>query len=217
MTTFPRSPKVARGGIVLLDADSGQVQRVVALQYNPETLSRTLRPKHLDDAGGSRALRLTGPATETLRVEAELDATDQLEEPDQHAAAVAHGIQPQLATLEALVQPGAAQLTSNHALAAAGTLEIVPMQGPLPVFVWSASRIVPVRITEVGITEEAFDVALNPIRATVTLSMQVLTVDDLGFEHKGGSLFMTYLQTKERLAGRAVQPGVEVLGIGGIG
>ena len=59
----------------------------------------------------------------------------------------------------------------------------------------------PVRITDFSITEEAFDAALNPIRAKVSLGMRVLSVNDLGFEHKGGSLFMAYLQQKEQLAG----------------
>ena len=76
------------------------------------------------------------------------------------------------------------------------------MEAPLTLFVWSKNRIVPVRITDFSITEEAFDPALNPIRAKVSLGMRVLSVDDLGFDHKGGSLFMTYLQQKEQLAAR---------------
>jgi hypothetical protein len=87
-------------------------------------------------------------------------------------------------------------LSSNNQLAQSGTLEIVPMESLLPLFVWSKSRIVPVRITDFSITEEAFDTALNPIRAKVSLGMRVLSVDDLGFQHKGGSLFMGYLQAK---------------------
>ena len=53
--------------------------------------------------------------------------------------------------------------------------------------------------TEFSITEEAFDVNLNPIRAKISLGMRVLSVDDLGFDHKGGSLYMNYHQNKERL------------------
>ena len=61
---------------------------------------------------------------------------------------------------------------------------------------------VPVRLTDFSITEEAFDTALNPIRAKVSLGMRVLNVDDLGFEHPGGRLFMAYLSNKESLARR---------------
>jgi hypothetical protein len=84
-------------------------------------------------------------------------------------------------------------------LASLGTIEIIPAEAPLTLFVWSAQRVLPVRITELSVTEEAFDPALNPIRAKVTLGMRVLTVDDLGFTHRGGSLFMAYVRAKERL------------------
>ena len=75
------------------------------------------------------------------------------------------------------------------------------MLAPLTLFVWSKQRIVPVRLTDLSVTEEAFDPNLNPIRAKVSLGMRVLSVDDLGFDQTGGSLFMAYLQNKET-AGR---------------
>jgi hypothetical protein len=43
MTTFPNSPRLFKGGIVLLDPQSSAVQRIIVLQYNPDTLSRTLQ------------------------------------------------------------------------------------------------------------------------------------------------------------------------------
>jgi hypothetical protein len=206
-----------KGGLVLVDAGTAQVQRVVSLQYNPDTLTRTLQPQGMGEGSDrAEALRLKGPAVETYRLDAEIDAADQLEHPDQHRDTVEHGIQPQLAALESLVHPTSGQLLANQALAAAGTLEIAPMESPLALFVWSKSRIVPVRVTEFTITEEAFDPALNPLRAKVSLSLQVLSVDDLGFGHKGGGLFMAYLQTKERLAAGAPGAGLGTLGIGGI-
>jgi hypothetical protein len=90
------------------------------------------------------------------------------------------------------------------------------VEAPLTLFVWSAQRILPVRLTDVGITEEAFDPALNPIRAKVSLGMRVLSVDDLGFAHRGGSLFMAYLTAKERLTSRAPVVSLSNLGIGGL-
>jgi len=216
VTGLSRSPKLAKGGIVLVDPESGQVRRVIPLQYNPDTLTRTLRAKALEEGSRSQALRLTGPAVETIKLEAEIDATDQLEFPGQNPEAVEHGIQPQLAVLEALVHPQSGRLISNNELAGSGTLEIAPMESPLPLFVWSKSRIVPVKVTDLSITEEAFDPALNPIRAKVSLGFQVLSVDDLGFDHRGGSLFMNYLQAKETLAAKARAGALDALGIGGI-
>jgi hypothetical protein len=212
------SPRAVRGGIVLIDPGSGQVRKIIALQYNPDSLSRNFQAQSVGGDGGGRSdvMRLKGPAIESYKLDAEIDAADQLEFPEQHRATVEHGIQPQLAALELLLYPASAQLNANNSLASSGTLEIVPMQTPLALFVWSKTRIVPVRLTEFSITEEAFDPALNPLRAKVSLGLRVLSVDDLGFDHKGGSLFMSYLQTKERLAGKAAAGTFAALGVGGI-
>jgi len=216
MTSFPGSPRLLKGGIVLIDPESSAVQRIIVLQYNPDTLSRTLQVQGVGAEGSDRseALRLKGPPVETIRLEAEIDATDQLELAD--PAATQLGIHPQLAVLETIVYPASSQLQANNALAQAGTLEIAPMQAPLTLFIWSKSRILPVRITDFSITEEAFDPSLNPIRAKVSLGMRVLSVNDLGFAHKGGSLFMSHLQQKEQLATKSQGGGLSVLGIGGI-
>ena len=151
-----------------------------------------------------------------LAIHFRIDAADQLEFPDQNAATTQFGIHPQLAMLETIVYPTSTQLIANNALAQNGTLEIIPMETPLMLFIWSKNRIVPVRLTDFSITEEAFDPALNPLRAKVSLGMRVLNVDDLGFAHKGGSLFMIYQQQKEQLASQSNGGTLSALGIGGI-
>jgi hypothetical protein len=217
VTSFPNSPRILKGGLVLIDPESPHVQRLISLQYNPDSLSRTLQVQGTGESGDrSEAQRLKGPAVETLKLEAEIDAADQLEFPDQHRSVVENGIQPQLAVLESLVHPTSQQILRNKDLAGSGTLEIIPMESPLVLFVWSKSRIVPVRVTDFSITEEAFDPALNPLRAKVSLGLRVLSVNDLGFGHAGGSLFMSYLQTKEHLAARAATGSFGPLGGGGI-
>jgi hypothetical protein len=218
MTSFPGSPRLLKGGIVLLDPTTSAVRRVIALQYNPESLSRTLQAQGVgqDGADRSEALRLKGPPVETLKIEAEIDAADQLEFPDQNPVTAQFGIHPQLAALETIVYPTSAQILANNALAQAGTLEIAPMEAPLTLFVWSKSRILPVRLTEFSITEEAFDPQLNPIRAKISLGMRVLNVNDLGFDHKGGNLFMVYHQQKELLATMSQGSALGALGLGGI-
>jgi hypothetical protein len=217
MTTFPGSPKLLKGGIVLIDPTTSAVQRIIALQYNPDTISRTLQPQAVKEGGDrSEALRLTGPPAETIKLDAEIDATDQLEFPDQNQTAIEVGIFPQLAALETLIYPTSRQIQSNNSLAWSGTLEIIPMESPLTLFVWSKQRVIPVRITDFSITEEAFDVNLNPIRAKVSLGLRVLSVDDLGFNAKGGSLFMIYQQQKEALAAMSQSGSLSRLGIGGL-
>ncbi len=217
MTTFPNSPRLLRGGIVLIDPETSAVLRIIPLQYNPDTLTRSLQIKGMgENADRSEALRLKGPPIETLKLDAEIDATDQLEFPEQNAETAEFGIHLHLAALETIVYPPSSQLQANNALAQSGTLEIAPMQAPLTLFIWSRNRVLPVRVTDFSITEEAFDSSLNPIRAKVSLGMRVLTVDDLGFDHKGGSLYMSYQQQKERLADKFKDGPLKALGIGGI-
>jgi hypothetical protein len=217
MSTFPGSPKLLKGGIVLVDPRSGAVQKVIALQYNPETISRSFQVQAIgQSAERSQALRVKGPAVESYKLDVVLSAADALEFPDQNPATVSYGLQPQLALLESLLHPKSAQLLSNNALAASGTLEILPMEQPLAIFVWSRTRIAPVRVTDLSITEESFDPDLNPIQARVSLGLRVLSVDDLGFDHKGGSLFMAYLQQKEQLAAQSAGGSLADFGIGGL-
>lgn len=216
-SAFPNSPKLLRGGLVLVDANSGTVKRVIALQYNPDSLNRSLQVQGIGDSGErSEVMRLKGPAIETIKLEVEIDAADYLEFPDQHANTAQFGIQPQLAALEGLINPTAAELISGNGLSSAGTIEIAPAEAPLTLFVWSKQRILPVRLTELSIAEEAFDPALNPLRAKVSLGLRVLSVNDVGFSHKAGTLFLGHLQNKEKLAGKAPGGALSALGLGGI-
>jgi len=213
MTSFPGSPQLIKGGIVLLDPDSGQALQTIVLQYNPDTLTRTLQVQGIGPEPGDRleALRFKAPPLESIKLEAEIDATDQMESADPTTAQL--GIYPQLAALEMLVYPSSAQLRGNQSQSQTGTLEIAPMEAPLALFVWSQQRVLPMRLTDFSITEEAFDPNLNPIRAKVSIGMRVLTVNDLGFTHRGGTLFMTYLQQKEQLVLKSPQGALSALGL----
>ncbi len=220
MTPFTRSPRLLKGGLVLIDPTTAAVLRIIVLQYNPDTLTRSFQIQAVGQDGGDRseAFRIKAPPVETFKLEAEIDVTDQLELPDQGQNRVATelGLYPQLAALETIVYPPSARLEENNRLAKAGTLEIAPVEAPLTLFVWSKTRILPVRLTELSVTEEAFDPALNPIRAKVSLGMRVLSVQDVGFDHKGGNLYMNYQKEKERLAVKLSGGAISALGIGGI-
>lgn len=215
MAPLSNSPRVLKGGLVLVDPVAGSVLRVIALQYNPDTLTRSLQVKGATSESGDviEALRIKGPPVETIKLEAEIDATDRLESGDADVASA--GLHADLAALETIVHPSSARLIANNGQAAAGSIEIAPVQGPLTVFVFGPRRVVPVRITEMSITEEAFDASLNPLRAKVSLGLRVLTVDDLGFDSKGGGVFLGYLKAKERLAQGAVPSGLGDLGLTG--
>lgn len=210
------SPKLIKGGLVVMAPGGGPVRNTVALQYNPDSLTRSYQVQGVGgDGGAERAqpFRLKGPAIETIKLDAEIDATDQLEHPDNNANAVAFGIGPQIALLEALVNPSVDEILAVAAATQNGTLEILPPEAPLVLFVWGKNRVVPVRVTEFSVTEEAFDPSLNPIRAKVSLGLRVMSTDDLGFTHKGGTIFVSYLRAREALATKAGSASLASIGL----
>ncbi len=212
------SPKLLKGGIVLIDPETGATKRSIPLQYNPETLQRTLQPQGAGAESGDRseALRLKSPPVETIKLEAVLDATDTLAEAPPGKPMVELSLAKDLAALETMIYPSSTDIERNDQLAAAGTLEILPMMAALTVFIWSRDRVTPVRITEFGIVEEAFDPELNPIRARVSLSLRVLSVSDLPAGSKASSLYMAYHKRKEQLIG-ATSSALDPFGVGSIG
>ena len=196
------SPQLQKGAIITFDPNTGVKLATIMLQYNPDSLTRSLKPQTVgDEPDRTEILRLKGPPIETLKCDLEIDATDQLAAADPIATNL--GIQPQLALLELLLYPSSTVLNTNEVLSLLGTIEILPMETALTVFVWSKSRVTPVRLTDLSITEEAFDVNLNPIRAKVSLGMRVLSVNDVGFLSPAGAMYMIYQTTKEALAQQA--------------
>jgi hypothetical protein len=194
----PVSPLLLKGAIVSLDPDTGIPLGIIPLQYNPESLTRSLQPQTIgDEPDRTEILRLKGPPIETIKCTAEIDATNMLAIGD--PISMEFGIQPQLSALELLVYPSSVDLILNEALSLLGTVEIVPMESALTLFVWSKTRVLPVRITELSITENFFDPQLNPIHATVSLGMRVLNVNDVGFLTPAGALYMIYQIEKEVL------------------
>jgi hypothetical protein len=207
-------PRFLKGGLVLVDPVSRAVTRVVVLQYNPESISRILQPELTGrNTTGSRAepLKFTGPPIETIQVEMRFDAAEQLDPAGTTAGNL--GILPQLAALESAITPTTTQLEAAQQESASGTRELAPMAAPLCLFVWSRSRVVPVRITAFNIIEEEFDPQLNPTRAKVSLGLRVLSVADLGFDSLGGRLYLEYLRTREEAAAHN-QGTLAALGLG---
>ncbi len=99
-----------------------------------------------------------------------------------------------------LLYPKSALVIANEVLLQVGIIEVIPPEAPLTLLIWGPKRVLPVRLTEFSITEEAFDQALNPIRAKVSLSVQVLNYNHLGLLSAGGALFMAHQVIKEVMA-----------------
>ena len=198
--SFPQqTPQVMKGAIVGIDPFN-PLASIVVFQYNPDTLTRTLQAQAAGGAGGERSepMRLKGAPVETIKLDVEIDATDQLAQADAGAAAL--GIYPQLSALEMLIYPKTALVLANTVLLAAGTLEVIPPAAPLTLFIWGPKRVVPIRLSEFSITEEAYDPQLNPIRAKVSLGLRVLSYNDLPLTDPGYALFVAHQAVKEVMA-----------------
>jgi hypothetical protein len=198
-TQSSRSAFILRGAIVVVPVTDPTPQ-VIAFQYNPSTLRRSLQPQLVggEENDRSEAVRYTGAPVQTINVEIELDATDQLNQGD--PTAEQYGILPQLSTLELLAYPSLDAINQNQSQLANGVLEVAPLTAPRMLFVWGSKRVLPVRLNSFDITEEIFDRMLRPIRATVQLSMRVLNYSDLDSSNKEYYEFMTYQQNLISLA-----------------
>jgi hypothetical protein len=189
-----------KGALVTVAAAGARTS--IPFQYNPDTLRRTLQPQLVGGQQNDRSqmVRFSGAPVETISVEVELDYVDASGVAD--AATASLGVYPLLSALEVLVYPPSSTVQSGASLLSSGTLEVAPVPAPLTLFVWGQQRVVPVAFQSYGITEQAFDNFLTPIRAVVALEMRVLSYSDLATGNPGYAQFMVYQKNKESLAAR---------------
>ncbi|VWX50901.1 hypothetical protein [Novosphingobium sp. 9U] len=199
MSSVPFAPRLIKGALVGLDP-MNPLASVVVFQYNPDTMTRRLEPRTAGGQPGDKgeAYRLSGPPKETITLAVEIDATDAMEEGDPQAGLM--GIGPTLAALEMMLYPKLATVIANTVLSVAGVIEILPATGPMVLFVWGPTRVLPVRVTALSITEDAYDTLLNPIRAKVDLTLEVLSYYDQPLTSPGRALFLAHQAVKEVLA-----------------
>ena len=197
MTTFPGSPRVLKGALVAINLPDPTL-KVIAFQYNPVTLMRSLQGQTTGEGEGAAdgTVRFKGPPAESIEVSVEIDLTGQ--QPKNEGTE--SGIHPQLAALEMLLYPHSSRVLSNINLLSFGAIEIVAPAAPFTIFIFGPKRILPVQLTSFSITEEAFDTKLNPIRANVSLSLRVLSYNDLLPEHPGHALFLAHQMARETMA-----------------
>ena len=209
-SAFPGSPRILKGALAVYPAQTpGTQPKVIVFQYNPENVKRTLaarsQPPEKTNAGGAReeALRVFGPPIETLTMTVLLSAADQLADPDNNQSVVENGLQPALATLELLLYPSTETVQKQKQQAQQGLVQVHPADLPLTLLVWGKARVVPVLITSFSVSEEAFDVNLNPIEAKLDLGLKVLTYMELKGTSLGVDVFNSYQRQKEQLAQQA--------------
>ncbi|MEM7155277.1 MAG: hypothetical protein AAF799_20685 [Myxococcota bacterium] len=204
MTTVPPQPpppgtiNLVRGALVTVG--NGTQRNTIAFQYNPTTLRRSLQSNTVGGAEGDRAeaVRFVGAAVETVTLDAQFDATDGLDAGD--PTTVSMGIYPTLSALALLVYPSTTDVRSAQQKLQQGQIEVMPALAPNVLFVWGKRRVLPVRVAQMNITEQFFDSNLNPIQATVSLTLRVMTYSDLLPSNPGYQEFLTYQQGLEAMA-----------------
>lgn len=205
MNGSPLSPLLTKGAIITVTNPlKGGKNSAFEFQFNQETMTRTLEPQGAGSNGApSELLRLKGVPTETISFDIELDVTDEAINTTTPNRSV--GLFPQLSALEMLLYPTKDSIYENALRMELGAMEILPETAPLTVFRWGKYRFLPVKITDLSITEEAFDEKLNPIRAKVSIKLRVLNYNDLSMHDPGYWSFMTHHLEKEQFAEKAIK------------
>jgi hypothetical protein len=113
-----------------------------------------------------------------------------------------------LAALELLLYPKSSLVIANNTLLNLGTIEILPPSSSLTLFLWGKRRILPVRVTEFSVTEDAHQPNLSPIRAKVSLGLRVISYSDVSNSNPAWSLFLAHQTVKETMATLATSASV---------
>jgi hypothetical protein len=180
--------QLLRGGLVEYGSDFlGPLPNIVVFQFNPETMTRVIQIPPRPTGGSAREINQAGdPPVERITIKAEFSATDQLN--DENVLAKSFGIGPQLAALEKMANPsnvlggllGAAVDAVGGALGLGGggapTQPIPREKYPRILFIWGLTRVLPVVLESMTITELQYDVLLNPIQADVSIGMAVSSI-----------------------------------------
>jgi len=224
-------PVLLRGALVEYSGQFlGPIPNVVVFQFNPDEISRTItippRPTDAASRPQTDVGTTAAPATETFNIKAHFSAADDFGAGGAVSAIPrVFGIGPQLAALEKMVYPpktpggliGAAIDAIGSLLSGGGdtaaTRDVPRVTVPRLLFIWGATRVLPVAITSMSIAEKQFDFLLNPVQAEVTIGLSVLS-DPSGDDIAKGALTYTNMvkdtQATLNLV-KAVQLAVEII------
>ncbi len=194
--SFPNQPRVLRGAFVEYGVSVPPL--FVIFQFNPEKITRTRSASFAAPGAGKdkaseenrsfltrrclhkkgsdlekvRELQAVTVKEESISFDIRLDATDGMNEGD--SIATEYGIAPQLATLELMMYPKSMRLLAELLRDVKAFTFTGIEKPPVILFIWGRNRVLPVNLTNMSIVEEEFSTGLNPIRATVSVSMEVI-------------------------------------------
>ncbi len=188
----------------------------IYFQFNPETIERTKsgtwtsaqsqRQKAEDAANKSEFKKLKDkkvkagfvPAPEKINLTLRFDSREKAwRSPSGSNVDVSNGILPELSALESLMKKASTEVSvkgTQKSPTLVRTKEI-----PLVLFMWGGYRVIPVTVLSMTITEQTFDYMLNPIRAEVKVSLQVLEEEDAKLNENAFSAYKFTEDEKEKL------------------
>lgn len=160
---------------------------IVMFQFNPESITRTLEIPPRPSGASLREVNQAGEIPiEKISLMAHFSAQEDLARENPITLGV--GIAPQLAALDKLVRPtGPISGLINKAVDKIGSLitgssgettQQIPREAyPRVLFVWGATRVLPVTIDSLSVVEKQYDALLNPTLAEVTITMTAIMPD----------------------------------------
>ena len=169
--------------------DESQRSRVIPFRFNPEALQRQLTVEAGQSPAGTEgaapaattdvsaetsADAAMGARKESFSVQIRLDFADR-------DAAVStldeqYGIAPEIAAIEDLLYP----VETDAEASSDGSDGVRAKRArPAVLFVWGKKRVLPVRIASLQINESMFNDQLNPVRAEIDVSLEVLGEADV--------------------------------------
>jgi len=151
-------------------------------QYNPEMLGHLFSSPNSEEAAKQEQQSGANTIVELINLSLELDANDQLEQPNLHEEIVEYGLHPTLATLASIMLSQSKTHNSTS---------------PIVLFTWGPNRTIPVSLENVKILEESFDTRLNPIRAKIELVMKVLNLEEFSKGSTGYDLCLDHLDRRK--------------------
>lgn len=192
MAMHIRGALVEYSGTVL-----GPLPNVVVFQFNPEQLTRNLNiPQRTTPAQATTRTQeprqTSSPPSETFNLTAHFSVADELGEGGAFGAlARTFGVGPQLAALEKMAYPPGGFVSGSStasvdqvgdavaaaiSVATSSASQVVPRESlPKVLFIWGPSRVLPVEITSLSITEQKYDFLLNPVQAQIEIGLGVVS------------------------------------------
>ncbi len=205
-----------KGAFVEVPIGKSGTYKSIFFQFNPETIERTKsgtwtsaqsqRQKAEDAANKSEFKKLKDkkvkagfvPAPEKINLTLRFDSREKASRlPSGSKVDVTIGILPELSALESLMKKASTEVSvkgTQKSPTLVRTKEI-----PLVLFVWGGYRVIPVTILSMTITEQTFDYMLNPIRAEVKVSLQVLEEEDAKLNENAFSVYKFTEDEKEKM------------------